>query len=215
MTDRTPCELVTWRLFEDLCYRLARRIRDSGYRPDTIVAIGRGGCMPARLLADLLGNMDMTSFKIEHYRGTQRSTRAEVKYPLCADLSGRRILLVDDVSDTGDTFAVAVAHILQHSAPREIRTATLHHKTVSHFTPSYFAEKIVQWRWVIYPWALAEDLTALIDKMEPPPRSVGEAAGRLKENHGIDPPLRAVAEAFNASAGAQAQTDPWRDAEID
>jgi hypothetical protein len=96
--------------------RLAEDIRGGGYRPEAIVAIGRGGWMPGPILADLLEVMNLTSFKVEHYRGAHREAFARVRYPLAADLSGLRVLLVDDVSDSGDTFRVALEHL--RAAPR-------------------------------------------------------------------------------------------------
>jgi len=76
---------VSWATVHGLARRLAAKIADSGYRPDLIVAIGRGGYVPGRLLSDWLGIMDLTSFKIEHYRHAEKQRAAQVRYPLPAD----------------------------------------------------------------------------------------------------------------------------------
>jgi hypoxanthine phosphoribosyltransferase len=76
-----PCELITWHQSYGLCRRLAERLRASGFRPDIIVAIGHGGWVIGRILADFLDLMDLTSFKIEHYHGPHKQARAKVKYP--------------------------------------------------------------------------------------------------------------------------------------
>jgi hypoxanthine phosphoribosyltransferase len=180
-----PCEVVTWGRFYGLCRRLGAIVRASGFRPDMIVAVGRGGWMPGRVLSDLLGLMDLTSFKVEHYRGARREPLARVRYPLAADVSGRRVLLVDDVSDTGDTYRVALEHLQERSAPAEVRTAALHHKVVSTYRPDFYATRVVRWRWVIYPWAVVEDLSGLVAAMEPRPDSVEAMAERLRAGHGI------------------------------
>jgi len=99
-----PCELVSWERFYRLAQQLARIIHTAWFRPDIIVAIGRGGYMPARILSDCLGVFDLTDIKIEHYRGARRQRAARVRYPLSTGISGRHVLLVDDVSDSGDTF---------------------------------------------------------------------------------------------------------------
>lgn len=179
------CEVVTWHRFYALARILAHRVRESGFQPDVIVAIGRGGYMPARVLSDFLGQMDLTGFKIEHYRGTQKQVAARVRYPLTADVAGRRVLLVDDVSDSGDTFAAALEHLRSRGAPAAVRTAVLHHKIVCPYQPDYYACKIVKWRWLIYPWAVAEDLTGIIAAMTPRPASVDVIARRLAAEHGI------------------------------
>lgn len=180
-----PCELISWQQCNTLCLRLAERVRASGFRPDIIVAIGRGGWVPGRLLSDALGLMDLTSFKIEHYHGPYKQVRALVKYPLAAQLSGRRVLLVDDVSDSGSTFAVALEHLRTRGTPAALRTAVMHYKIQSSYTPDFYAAKVVKWRWLTYPWALWEDLTIFVHALRPVPRDGAELARRLHQEHGI------------------------------
>ena len=91
------------------------------------MAIGRGGYLPARIVSDYLDVYDLASIRIEHYRGVRRERAARVRYPLTADVAGKRVLLIDDVSDSGDTFAVAIRHLQAHGEPAALRTAVLHH----------------------------------------------------------------------------------------
>lgn len=196
MTIPQRCELISWHRAYALCRVLAQRIRRSGFTPDTLIAIGRGGYVPARVLADLLGLMDLIGIKIEHYRAVQRQPRALVRQPLTTDLGGRRVLVVDDVSDSGDTFQVAVDHVASRGHPAEIRTAALHHKRVSHFVPDYYAHKVMRWRWISYPWAVVEDLTAFLAIMDPMPETVAEAQRRLREERGIRVAATAVLDAL-------------------
>ena len=180
-----PCELVSWGRCYGLCRTLAARLRASGFRPEVIVAIGRGGWMPGRVLSDLLGVMDLTEFKVEHYRGARREAAARVRYPLSAAVAGRRVLLVDDVSDTGDTYRVALDHLAERGPPLEVRTAALHHKTVSSFEPDLYAARVVRWRWLIYPWAVVEDLSGFVAAMVPRPQAPEAIAERLRAEHGL------------------------------
>ena len=115
--QETQWELVSWEIFYDMARQLAQMIRDDNYRPDIIIAIARGGYTPARILSDYLGVMDMTSFKVKHYASKEKSPIARIEHPLAADVSGQKILLVDDVSDTGDTFEVATQHINERTNP--------------------------------------------------------------------------------------------------
>lgn len=179
------CEVVGWSRIDALVRRLAQRIGESGYRPDIVVAIGRGGYVPGRLLADWLGLMDLASFKIEHYRHARKIHAARVRYPLSADLSGRRVLLVDDVADSGETFAVALRHLRKCGTPAEIKTAVLHYKTTSPYVPDYYAHKSIKWRWIVYPWAVAEDVGGFLCAMTPVPADLDDAAQRLAAEHGI------------------------------
>jgi hypoxanthine phosphoribosyltransferase len=183
--ESTPCELISWEQCYGMCRDLAATIRAQRLQFDLLVAIGRGGYMPGRILSDLLGSMNLTSFKIEHYLGAQKSSQAIVRYGLNADVDGRRILLIDDVSDSGDTFKVAMQHIQSLGAPRAVTTAVLHHKVVSRYEPDLYAEKITQWRWLIYPWAVIEDLSTFINGLDirQAPRDV--IAERILLAHGI------------------------------
>ena len=143
--------------------------------------------MPARLLSDLLGIMNLTSFKIEHYRGAHKDPIATIRYPLVADVTGERVLLVDDVSDSGDTFRVALAHIRERGTPATLRTAVLHHKTASPLVPDYYGAKVIKWRWLIYPWAVTEDLTEFARSMDPQPEDLATLRNRLQEDYGLSP----------------------------
>jgi hypothetical protein len=189
-------ELVTWERFQALARALALSIQRAGYHPELIVAIGRGGYMPARIVSDYLDVFDLVDIKIEHYHGMQKERNARVKYPLIADIAGRRVLLIDDVSDTGDTFQVAMCHLREHGGPAEIRTGVLHHKTVSSFKPDFFAEEVHEWRWIVYPWAVMEDLRGFLREMVPPPASVADFMLWLHEHQGIDVPRQTLEDVF-------------------
>ena len=156
--------------------------------------------MPARILSDHLKIANLTSFKIEHYQGTKKEPVAKVRYPLSTKVVGQRVLLVDDVSDTGDTFKVAVEHIREIIHPLEIKSAALHHKTVSSFQPDYYAKKVVQWRWIIYPWALVEDISGFVEAMTPPPKNSEEIIIRLQREHGIRIPASTIQDVLTCNS---------------
>jgi len=163
--DSFRCELISFREACRLSRLLARKIKDSGFQPDLIVAIGRGGYVPARMVADFLLFNDLCSMKIEHYtRAADMQKEARIKFPISVDISGKKVLIVDDVTDTGETLCLAVDYA-ESLNPAEVRTAVLQHKTCSAFTPDFYAQKIVKWRWIIYPWARYEDLAGFTVKV--------------------------------------------------
>ncbi|MEA3291962.1 MAG: phosphoribosyltransferase [Pseudomonadota bacterium] len=186
------CELVSWHRVSRLAELLAVQVVESGFWPETIIAIGRGGYVPARLLCDLLDIFDLRSLRVEHYTGTTKHASARVVDPLCGEVEGRRTLVVDDVSDSGDTYRVALEHI-ESFRPAAIRTAALHHKTVSAYRPDHYAQEVRRWRWLIYPWALKEDLSALIGTMDSPPTDIGGIVKRLQQDFGVRLPERRIA----------------------
>jgi hypoxanthine phosphoribosyltransferase len=185
MPEQLRCELISWSEVERLCQRLAGLTRKSGYHPDLVIAIGRGGYVPARLICDYLNILELTSIRIEHYlSGADRQEEVVIRYPLKADIRGLRVLLMDDVNDTGDTLEAATQH-LQAFHPGEIRTAVMHHKTVTRFNVDYYARKIIKWRWLIYPWAVTEDISGFLSRLTPAPGSLEDARRLLAERFNI------------------------------
>lgn len=163
--DSFKCELTSFDYVVRLSKILAQKIKASGYMPDLIVAIGRGGFVPGRLVCDFLLLNDLTSMKIEHYkRAADIQPEIKIKCPIPVDISGEKILVVDDITDTGGTLSLAVDYIWSLK-PAEVRSAVLQHKACSPFVPDYYAQKIIKWRWIIYPWARYEDLAGFAEKI--------------------------------------------------
>lgn len=159
------CELRSWEEMRSLSEAVAKKIAGSGFRPDYIVAIVRGGMMPAMNLSDILGVYDVLTLRVRHWGATAvKNKKAVLDVPLIANIAGKKILLVDDLTDTGDSIKLALAH-LKSLRPVEVRTAVLIHKASSSVEPDYYAEKEEEWKWVIFPWNLFEDLTALAEKV--------------------------------------------------
>jgi len=196
MHEELPSTLITWEDVYSLCRQLVRQLRKANFRIDVIVAIARGGYIPGRLLSDMLGIYDLTCFKIEHYQGAYKQQETFVKYPLNADINGRNVLLLDDVCDSGDTFAVGVEHIRQCGTVNEMRTAALHLKTVSKFVPDFYVETVSVWRWLIYPWAVNEDLSSMIAKMRLANFDAALLQRLIKERHSIDVTPRQIEDAL-------------------
>ena len=108
-----------------------------------------------------------------------------MKFPLTGGVKGKRVLIVDDVNDTGDTLVVARAH-LDEFHPAEVRTAVLHEKATSPVHADYHAAEVLEWRWMIYPWARVEDIGGFIRAMDPPPADTDEVIARLKDEYAIE-----------------------------
>ena len=188
MSQRLCCELVSQQTVYDLVDRVGERLRESGFRPDLVVAISRGGFTPARVLCDVLGLFNLTSIRVVHYsKAAVHEQPAFVKYPLCIDVDGQRVLLVDDVNDTGDTLAVARAHV-EGLGAAEVRLAVLHEKTSSPLRADYVGETLDQWRWLIYPWAIVEDVGGFLRQLHPMPTDPEEAGRQLQALYDLQVP---------------------------
>jgi len=196
-------ELLSQATIVRLARKLAHAIQDSGYEPDVIVAIARGGYVPARLLCDYLDIYRLASFRISHYTGAEKLPEAVLTDPLCAELHGKNVLLVDDVDDSGETLALARDYLATFG-PGELRVAVLHHKRTSCLLPDYYAQTVVRWRWLVYPWAVTEDVLGFVRRMRPIPASIDEACRRVDETYGVRISRQAMADVFRLLDRGQA-----------
>jgi hypoxanthine phosphoribosyltransferase len=73
--------------------------------------------------------------------------------------------VVDDITDSGDTLSVSLEY-LKGFDPEEVKTSVLIHKTTSDLLPDYYVRKVTQWRWIIFPWHVWEDLSGFLKKMK-------------------------------------------------
>lgn len=186
--DRFECEVMDWSLFYGLAEKVAEKIVESGFNPDLIIGLARGGWCLARVLCDFLGVKDLVSLKVEHWGITATPDgQAKLRYPFSIDLTGRRVLVVDDITDTGESMRVSVEYVKSLN-PLMIKTAALRHIEGSKFKPDFYGERI-SWRWVIFPWNFIEDLCNLVSRVikdaeEPPNSSIIKS--KLRENFKID-----------------------------
>lgn len=158
------CYMVSWDEAYKLGKSVARKIKESGYEPDIIIGVTRGGLVPARTVCDFLLVKNFACIKVEHWGIAATLGSAKIKYPLSIDVTGKKLLVVDDVADTGDTFAVLMDY-LKEKNPLEVKTAALQYKTCSTFVPDYWGDVQEDWKWIIYPWGLYEDLVGFIERV--------------------------------------------------
>lgn len=205
MTVDYKCELLSWQDAYSLAGETAKKIAKDNYVPDVIVGITRGGWVPSMMLSDLLGVRDMLSVRVEHWGVTGvKDKKARLKNALQTDLSGKKVLLVDDLTDTGDSMILALEDVKKHGAA-EVRTATLIHKKQSKYRPDYFARETDQWKWIILPWNLHEDLCNLSKNL--PAEKKADARilrAALKEKYDLDTDETTIKEVIDAGCAAWA-----------
>ena len=145
-------EILTWSRFGESNRELATIIHFSGYRPDLVVAIARGGMLFAGGLAYALGIKACDALNIEFYTGVGETLPepAVLKPLLDTDaLEGARVLLVDDVADSGRTLRLAVDLLADRAA--EVRSAVLYTKPTTIIQPDYTWSTTD--RWITFPWS--------------------------------------------------------------
>ncbi len=173
------CHVYDWEEIHRLCRKLAKAVKSSNFRVDAIVAIARGGWVPARILADLLDVKELYSVKTEHWGIVATITgKATITQPLTANVENKNVLVVDDVADTGETIKLVKDHVSSLGA-KEVRTAVVDYKKTSSFVPDYFATRMEDWKWIVYPWSFREDIKGLFAKKGV--KSFEEAVKTLRE----------------------------------
>ena len=189
MTDEAfDCTVTDWEYVYGLTRDVADEVRAADYDPEAVVAVARGGWFAGRCLCDLLGLDDLTSLKIEHYVGTAAaSDAAEVRYPMPeGSVAGKRVLVVDDIVDTGASLRRAESHVGGRD-PAAVRTATLQRAGESAVEPDFAGEHLPEWTWVVYPWNFVEDMCELVGGVVDDEWTTSdEVRTRLADRHGIE-----------------------------
>ncbi|MEM3675755.1 MAG: phosphoribosyltransferase [Thermoplasmataceae archaeon] len=180
-------KIVTWDEIERWCNRIRDQIIGK-FRPDIIVGLSRGGLVPARILSDRLWIKDLISIKTEHWGITAtRSGQAILHDPGKLNLEGRNVLVVDDITDTGQSMSLAYEFVKKQS-PNELRTATMLHITRSKFIPDYYSEVVNEdnWAWFIFPWNVYEDLENLIGRIITKPMTFTQIESALRDQFDLN-----------------------------
>jgi hypothetical protein len=144
---KEPRREIGWQEFGDLCKQLARDISARGPH-DALVGIARGGSIVGATLSFMLN--------LEYYpiRLAKRGGVARVIVPPSAELSGKRVVLVDDLSRTGDTFKVALLE-LRHVNVGPVLTVSLVRREPG-FRPDVSALTASAVDKVAFPWGREE-----------------------------------------------------------
>ena len=187
------CEIMSWDLFNELAKKVAVKMNEDNYSPDFMVGLARGGWVLSRVLCDYLGIKDLVSLKVEHWGVTATPDgTAQIKYPIEFDLTGRDVVIVDDITDTGESMKVALECIKKLN-PLTVKTAALRNINGSTFTPDYFGDEIA-WRWVVFPWNYIEDMCNIVPKASVGAKSIEEVQANLKTRHGVELTLDQIQE---------------------
>jgi hypoxanthine phosphoribosyltransferase len=145
-------ETLTWAGFGDASRELARAIADDGFRPDIILAIARGGLFVAGALGYALSVKNLHLMNVEFYNGVGSTLDMPVMLPpvpSAVDFSEKRVLIADDVADTGKTLELVQGFVADHVA--EVRSAVVYQKPGSLVKCDYVWKQTEAW--INFPWS--------------------------------------------------------------
>ncbi len=163
-------EIPNWDEMELYTRDLAQTILQAKHKFDAIVSVERGGAYPSRMLSDFLKIPTIYHINVTYYEGIQeKREKPLITQALPCSLAGQKILICDDVSDSGNSLLI-VKDYLNEQQCAYIMTATVYIKPWTAFVPDYYVKETDAW--IIFPWERLESLDTLtqkyynIDKLE-------------------------------------------------
>ncbi len=169
-------EVPSWDDVYKMCLRLADEVRRSKFAPDIIVGVARGGWIPARLMSDFLQNSNVANVRVEFYEDVGKTRKKpSITQPVSTPVKGRKVLVVDDVSDTGESLKL-VCEDLKERGASEVKLATMHYKPWSVKKPDFYIKETEAW--IVYPHELFEFTKSMVKKF----RGEGKSTDELKHD---------------------------------
>ena len=177
MSSETQFEIPTWDQIYEMLLNSAERIRKNGFKPDLIVGVSRGGWPPARVLSDFLDNPNLANVKAEFYLGVAETKMEPIlTQPVSMAVAGKKVLIVDEVADTGKSLELVKKHVIEQGAC-EVKIATVYYKPWSVVIPDYYGKETS--RWIVFPWEIKETIRKIVKKCREKGKSVEEAVAKL------------------------------------
>jgi hypothetical protein len=148
-------EVMSWDNLGSGARELAQAVADDGYRPDIVLGIARGGLLVAGAMGYALGIKNTFTMNVEFYTGIDQRLDMPMILPPVPDLidfADTKVLIADDVADTGATLKLVQEFCEGKVA--EVRCAVLYEKPRSTVKCEYVWRRTD--RWITFPWS-AED----------------------------------------------------------
>jgi hypothetical protein len=149
---------MTWDDLGEGARALARMVHADGYQPDLVLAVARGGLLIAGAVAYALDVKNSFTMNVEFYTGIGERLDTPLLLPPVpspVDLGRARVLVADDVADTGATLALVKEFCAPHVA--EVRCAVLYEKPWSTIACEYVWRRTD--RWITFPWSAQPPVT--------------------------------------------------------
>ncbi|MEU1090755.1 phosphoribosyltransferase [Streptomyces sp. NPDC005576] len=146
-------ENLTYEGFGLAVRELAQAVADDGFEPDVVLSIARGGVFVAGGLAYALDCKNIHLVNVEFYTGVGTTLEMPVMLapvPNVVDFTRKKVLIADDVADTGKTLKLVRDFCLDHVA--EVRSAVIYEKPQSLVKCEYVWKKTD--RWINFPWSV-------------------------------------------------------------
>ncbi len=166
-----------WGEWGQMAYRLAAKILEKEQKFDRLVALATGGLTLSRAMRDYLNIPKLSSLSISFYTGIGQAGRTPViRESLATDVEGERILIFDDINDSGSSLQAARKYLELRGAA-SITTATILQKPVTACPSDYYVDETSDW--IIFPDEVRETIVALTQSWREKGVSAAEIDVRL------------------------------------
>ena len=153
-------EYLSWKDLYMILLSLSETVKRS-FKPSLIVAILKGGVVPAIVISDLLGVDRVLTIRFRHYVDIGVRGVPTLCGELNGDVAGEAVLIVDDIADTGVTLK-NVKEKVNMGGVRECKTLTVYSKPWSNPQPDFYGRMTENW--VVFPWEIGETVRKLYKK---------------------------------------------------
>ncbi|MFC1487777.1 phosphoribosyltransferase [Thermoproteota archaeon] len=175
--EKLDFEIPSWKKIHRSIFELSVQIEKSNFKPDIIVGMSRGGWVPARIISDCLGNPNLANVSVEFYENLgETKSEPMIKQPISISVRNKKILLVDDVVDTGKSVKLVETH-LRNNGASSIKIASVYYKPWSIVIPEYYQKETQLW--IIFPWEIKESVNKILERFQGQNRTVKDIKNRL------------------------------------
>lgn len=129
--------------FRDDTISLISQIKE--FEPQIIIAIARGGLIPAHSIAEGLGLREVQSLRTELYDDTKKRDSISVFNNCKLSEGTKRVLVVDDIADSGDTLKAVMDDLRSKHLGVKFKSATLFYKKTSVHKPDFWINEATEW----------------------------------------------------------------------
>lgn len=169
-------EVLAWEDIGELTFALAQKILKTNQKYDRLIALARGGVSISQALADALAVKKISIIQTEMYTGiNEKSATPIVTQPLSQEITDERVLVVDDLADTGETL-LFISQYLSAQGPKDIKMATLLRKPWTKVSPDFYVKDSDAW--VIFPWEIRETIQTVTSVWQ----QKGDTSSSIQEN---------------------------------
>jgi hypoxanthine phosphoribosyltransferase len=177
VSSKIEFEIPSWNQIYTMLLNLTDKIRKSGFKPDIVVGVSRGGWPPARVLSDLLDNPNLANVRAEFYLGiAETKGDPTLTQPVSMKVEGKKVLVVDEIADTGRSLKLIKKHIVEEGAV-EVKVAAIYYKPWSIVKPDYYEKETSHW--VVFPWEIKETIRRIIRKCREKAKPLEEETAKL------------------------------------